>query len=503
MSKTIVPIATSTLEEMISHAVEAIDRGADLVELRLDALDSYTIDWDQLSQVLPQKRWIATLRSVAEGGECDLSWEERKRISGQAVAAGAVIDVELRDAEHLADFVNELEESSVEVIVSFHDFDGFPDDIAERVDLIQKPFRRKVIPKVACKCTDIRQNFTTLELVRSQNGRGIAICMGEKGLLSRVLARKTGAFGTFCPLTDDSGTAPGQVTFAQLKQRYNWDRQGSETRVFGVIGSPVGHSLSPAVFNDQFTRAGFNGVYLPLLADSPEELKGFLDGCRERDWLNIGGFSITVPHKETAMQWAGKSVDPLTRRIGAVNTLAFSGGQASACNTDYAGVVSALDAVTGGRGNWRGMTVAVLGAGGVARAAVAGLVDSGCQVTIYNRSQARAENLARDFDCKVRRWEERTRFTEQILVNCTTVGMLPKVDNSPLPEGVLRSGVIVFDTVYNPNQTRLLKEARSLGCSTASGVDMFVHQAAAQYRIWTGSQPDIERMKQLMVNLLS
>ena len=435
MSKTIVPIAAPTLEEMISRSIEAVDRGADLVELRLDALDSYVIDWDRASHVLPQKRWIATLRSVAEGGKCDLPREERRRILGQAVAAGAMIDVELREAEHLADFVNKLDESTVEVIVSFHDYDGFPADITDRVVRIQKSFRRKVIPKIACKCTDIRQNFTALELVRSQKGSGIAICMGEKGLLSRVLSRKTEAFGTFCSLNEESGTAPGQVTFDRLKQRYNWDRQGNETKVFGVIGSPIGHSMSPAVFNDQFNRAGFDGVYLPLLVDGQEELIGFLNGCLDRRWLDIGGFSITVPHKETVLKWAGDRADPLARRIAAVNTISFSGGEPTAYNTDYVGVVSALDAVAGGRGDWRGMAVAVLGAGGAARAAVAGLVDSDCQVTIYNRSQTRAENLARDFNCKVKPWEERTKFSEQVLINCTTVGMLPNVDDSPLPEG--------------------------------------------------------------------
>ncbi|MCB9865192.1 MAG: type I 3-dehydroquinate dehydratase [Phycisphaerales bacterium] len=500
----IVSIADDQAEAVIASAQSALQTGADLVELRLDQAAPDQVDaLVTAATELPRGRWIATLRSEEEGGRCTRSANDRRAILLRAAVSGAgYIDVERRDAA--APFWHDGELGDAGLIVSQHCLEGIPVNPAGILRQLRE-LRGNVhgAAKLAWACRDIAENLTALDLMRGVPGERIVIAMGEKGVISRVLARKCGAFGTFCAPDDGPATAAGQVTVGAMLEDLGWVGQTANTQLFGVIGSPIAHSMSPAIFNAQFRKAAANAVYLPLRVDSERELRGFLEGCRSRPWLNARGFSVTVPHKHAALGVAGQLADPLTRRIGAANTLDFMEDGIAAYNTDYAGALGAIAAGMGvAEDALTGMRVTVLGAGGVARAVVAGLTEKGAKVTIYNRSAPRASALSSDFNCQTGDWDDRQRHNGELLINCTSLGMQPAVEETPMsPEG-LRRDLAVFDTVYNPRETRLLRLARAAGCRTIDGVAMFVQQAAAQYLLWMSRVPDTELFERIVSDRL-
>ncbi|MHC5140823.1 MAG: shikimate dehydrogenase, partial [Planctomycetota bacterium] len=327
--------------------------------------------------------------------------------------------------------------------------------------------------------------------------------------ISRILAKKFGAFLTFASLDEDNATAPGQVPVEQMKKLYRWDHQDANTEIFGLIGNPVAHSLSPRLFNTCFDNEQINAVYLPFLVEGDtEELNAFLDHVSGRPKFGFGGFSVTLPHKTHALDYAnlhGDYVDNLAEAIGAVNTLKIGfNGLLSAYNTDYSGAMDALVAAMGvDRHDLHKTKVAVVGAGGVARAVVAGLADVGARVTIYNRTVSKAQSLAKEFGCKFASADKLAETTATILINCTSVGMHPDVDTSPVPDGVVHKDTVVFDTVYNPLETKLLADAKAVGATVVNGVEMFIRQAIQQYKIYVGSAPDDIRMREVVYQSLN
>ena len=284
---------------------------------------------------------------------------------------------------------------------------------------------------------------------------------------------------------------------------------GADTEIFGVVGSPVAHSLSPALFNACFEHKQINAVYLPFLVDGErEDFSAFMDHVSQRYNCGFGGFSVTLPHKAHALDYVsqqGDSVDALAQAIGSVNTLKIGfNGLISAYNTDYAGAMDALASVfDGDRHSLHEKKVAVVGAGGVSRAVVAGLVDVGARVRIYNRTLSKAESLANEFRCKFADIEELTEHAADIVVNCTSLGMHPNIETCPVPEGYLTDGMTVFDTVYNPLETKLLQMAKRAGAQTVNGAEMFIRQAMAQYRIYIGDEPDEDLMRQVVYSELN
>lgn len=503
MSRIIASIARPTLIEMIDAARHALRAGADLAELRLDAIGDATIESDAFevtaASALPMGRWIGTLRAHYEGGASKLPDHRRFDILARCIDAGAGwIDIEYRAIQSdgvARDAALRLAQAG-NLIVSSHDFDAAGGG-ASRHDwpLTVRRMAENVpgaIVKVAWMASDVSDNIAAMRICRENPDKRIAICMGEKGVMSRVLAVKCQAFGTYCAPVADAAIAPGQCAIDQLTDLYRIQSQLTDTKVYGVIGSPVAHSLSPVLFNQQFARDAVDAVYLPLRIDTAEELIRFLSLCCSTEWLSARGFSVTLPHKQAALDWADLC-DPLASRIRAANTLKLAGGGGKAFNTDYRGLVDALAAgldvdATG----LAHLNVAILGAGGVARAAVAGLRDLGCDVTIYNRSTDRAESLAGEFECRAEPWERRFGLDADLIINCTSVGLWPNVDDSPLPADAIPSAAAVMDTIYKPVQTRLLRDAASRGCHVINGVEMFIRQAAAQYAIWTGRAMDID-----------
>jgi 3-dehydroquinate dehydratase/shikimate dehydrogenase len=329
--------------------------------------------------------------------------------------------------------------------------------------------------------------------------------MGEFGLMSRVLAPKFSGLLVYAASQSGAETAPGQPSVRRLKQ-HGFDRVGPRTALYGVIGWPVGHSLSPAVHNAGFEAVGHDGVYLPLpVPPEYEHLKATVGSFLDHPRLDFRGASVTAPHKESLLRFVkerGGEVDLLAQRIGAANTLwVDERGWPRCTNTDAPAVVEALCAGMGvTAAALAGRRVAVLGAGGMARAAVAALSDAGATVVVFNRTQSRAEALAEEFNNRPGRVAAGTPDAIgcgcfDIFVNCTLVGMQggPAAGRSPLPDGVpLNDKVAVLDTVYAPRATSLLKQAELAGARTIGGLEVFLRQAALQFERWTGGPAPLE-----------
>ncbi len=332
--------------------------------------------------------------------------------------------------------------------------------------------------------------------------------MGAAGLISRILARKLNSLLTFASIDDEKATAPGQFRIEQLKHLYRYNSIRSDTELYGVIADPVGHSLSPAIHNACFADKSMNKLYLPLLVEGGRnEFDEFLNNILSRKWLNFRGLSITIPHKTNALNYVMAnrgSIEPLGEKIGAVNTLVIDeDGKLAAYNTDY---VAALDVITSilgkSRDDLNDLPVAVIGAGGVARAIVAGLSDVGAKINIYNRTVKRGEKLAAEFNCDFTPLGDLQNVDAKLLVNCTSLGMHPNVDATPVPQEYLKEDMAVFDTVYNPVETLLLRQAKKVGAKTIDGLSMFINQALAQFKLFTGQNASFKIMRKTICNCL-
>ncbi|MHC4648765.1 MAG: type I 3-dehydroquinate dehydratase, partial [Planctomycetota bacterium] len=412
-TKLVVPIATRSLEGALEQVEAAVEAGAEMLELRTDYLENLSpalvrkllLEAESVAMSLPV---VVTCRDRKQGGVRLYPQRLQVDVLVAALGAGAeFVDFEyenFRVADSQEKILVALSRSPrARLILSAHDFEGKFADIGKLYRDILAVYPA-AIPKLVYAAGHINDCFEAFDLLRGTSGERIVFCMGEAGLISRVLARKLGSLVTFASIDEKTGTAPGQVTIEQFKKLYRYDSIDGDTELYGIIGSPVGHSLSPAIHNACFADTDMNRLYLPLLVEGgAAEFDRFLDNLINRDWLRFRGLSVTIPHKEHALRYVrqnGGFIEPLAERIGAVNTLVIHSGRIRAYNTDYAG---ALDAVTStlkiARTDLKDMPVAVIGAGGVARAIVAGLTDAGARVKIYNRTFQRGERLAAEFGC--------------------------------------------------------------------------------------------------------
>jgi shikimate dehydrogenase len=255
----------------------------------------------------------------------------------------------------------------------------------------------------------------------------------------------------------------------------------AHTQLYGVIGSPVRHSLSPIIHNGVFRRMGLNAAYL---AFEVENLAGALSGIRG---LGIGGVSVTIPYKTRVIPLLD-GLEEVAEKIQAVNTIAHQGGKLIGYNTDWVGAVESLKEKT----SLKGRKVFLLGAGGAARAIVFGLKAEGAEVTIFNRSLKKAADLALELRVDYRSLASINQMRADVLVNATSVGMHPHDGASPVAKEVLREGMVAMDIVYHPLRTRLLRDAEERGCQTIDGLEMLARQGGAQIEIWTGKRPEIK-----------
>jgi 3-dehydroquinate dehydratase / shikimate dehydrogenase len=487
-----VAVQGSTPAELFASAEGAM-KDARFLEFRLDPLSKPAAAQPQLKDFLARNREImaiATCRRKENGGHFTGSLTSELDILLHAAEAGCqIVDLEIESAEQatkpqLARFRAALRAAGAALLVSFHDFTRTKGlaQAAQRIQAFDPDF-----VKVVSTARSLADNLAVLHLIEdlSLHCHVVGIAMGEEGIVSRVLGPRAGATFTFAASSEGGATAPGQVTVRTLVDLYRIDQLDPATRIFGVAGNPISHSLSPLMHNTAFRRESVNAVMLPLKVKSLEDL---LTLTRE---LPLGGVAVTMPLKQEVLPHLA-NMDPLTARIGACNTLRVSSdGKIVGFNTDVAGVVRPLER----RMRLKGSRILVLGAGGAARAAVFGLVEQGCEVFITNRTHETAVALARKAKAKALKRDQLAKNRFDAIINTTPCGMTGAIQSLPIAENELNTHV-VFDMVYNPLETALLKLARSRGLAVISGLEMFVQQGARQFEIWTGKPaPEAEMLR--------
>ncbi|CAI5475355.1 unnamed protein product [Closterium sp. Yama58-4] len=556
-------VTATTVGGMREQMAQAKAAGADTAELRVDHLTEFdpSVDLPELlnDRCLPV---IVTCRPTWEGGKyTDKDEAKRQQVLAMAMDMGAeFIDVELQVAsefiqKHVAPrraAAGGAGVTSTRVIVSSHNYSVTPPLEELRALVARIEAAGADIVKFATTATDITDNARVFQILKEAQRPTIALVMGPKGSISRLLAPKFNAFLTFGAITPGAESAPGQPTVAELAGTYRLAGVGPATRVFGLVGNPVGHSKGFVLHNAALRHVGYDGVYVPFFVDDvPAFLKAFSDP-------DLKGFSVTIPHKLAALECC-QDVEPLAKSIGAANTIIRGeGGLLKGYNTDCMAAIEAIEdglrQIEGGSSNTTsssssagssssgsaeasssplaGRLFVVVGAGGAGRALAFGAKARGADVIITNRSYGKAEALAAavggtavplpsgsgDADvaaggdelaaggselAAVLQEMQRGRSGRAVLANTTSVGMHPHVDDTPVSKAVLQECSLVFDAVYTPMETRLLKEAKQAGAATVSGVEMFVGQAARQFELFTGKPAPVSLMREVVLASLS
>ncbi len=443
--------------------------GADLVELRLDGVDR-----PDVAAALEGRRRpvIVTCRPRWEGGAFDGSEEERRRILVEAITAGAeFVDVEMR-AEFAAELVRLRRGRGV--IASMHLFEPHPADAAERVRSLRSTGAEVV--KFAMQVESLADTLPLFALAADTDPSAerqdhLLVAMGPRGVHTRVLAARLKNRWTYA----GDAVAPGQMPSTRMLGEFQFRRIRSDADIYAVVGSPIAHSLSPAMHNAGFAQAGRNAAYVALDARDANDFVTFARA------IGIRGASVTAPFKVAMLDHVGHC-DALAKEVGAINTLAMNNGGWEGSNTDVAGFLAPLK----GRMALRGTRAAILGAGGAARAVAVALKHEGAEVSICARRHQAAADVAElvgvgtgSFPPPPGSWD--------VLVNATSSGSLAD-DESPMT-GVPLDGEIVFDLVYSPVETPLIAQARAAGCWTIGGIEMLIAQAEKQFETWTGAAP--------------
>jgi 3-dehydroquinate dehydratase / shikimate dehydrogenase len=489
---------TETQPDRFLAATHEAAQSTDAIELRLDYLDE-----EARAQVCAQlpalaaqiaKPLLYTLRPREQGGQRALSLGER-RTFWHSLPAALVATIGWADFEFdlVESFASEPPPVPWEnVICSWHDFEATPEDLIQRYERMAAT--PAAIIKLATKATSIGDCLCLFELIKHAQGKKpvIALGMGLPGLATRVLALSRGALLTFGALQRGAESAPGQPSVDELNRLYRTKQLTRTSQIFGVIGQPIGHSRSPLIHNPALQEAGIDGVYLPLeVDDAASFIRDFVHPkTRKLDW-NLRGLSVTIPHKLAVIPFLDE-LDATAQAIGAVNTIVVESDRLRGYNTDVHGAMQPLAEQI----DLRGARVAVLGAGGSARAVCYGLQQHGAEVTVYARDVRKAQPLAAEFNAQAATLDS-FHGQADIVINCTPMGMKGHSEGAhPVAAESLRGVRLVYDLVYNPEETALLQAASTAGCQTLGGLAMLVAQAAEQFRLWTQQAAPVEVMWQ-------
>ena len=475
----------------MGEKAELLVRDNPFLEFRLDYLSKPGLALPKIKRFLeshPGTFVIATCRRVASGGKFRGSIVSQLDILGKAAAAGCqLIDVELETASKCKPEQLQKLRTRAALILSFHDFRATKklEETLEKMLAYPADFY-----KIVSTATTLSDNVTMIKFLAREGDRHslIGMCMGEQGVISRVLGVRAGSVFTFASAVAGEETAPGQITAQDLRNVYRIENVDVATRVYGVVGAPIAHSLSPAIMNAAFRRENVNAVYVSLHAKT---LKDLLTCVRE---IPIHGISVTMPYKEAILPHLDNT-DAHTTKIGACNTVVRAqDGKLYGFNTDAAGIVRPLERRLN---TLEGARILVIGAGGAARAAVFGLKERGSEVYILNRSAAPAKKLAHQARARIVKRPELKKLAFDVIINATPVGM-GNLRESPLQEQEINARY-VFDMIYDPPETRFLKLAKERGAQVIPGIEMFVHQAARQFEIWTGKPAPWDEMLRVVL----
>ena len=480
-----VTVARTRHKHTIAEHQEVAAQGAKLVELRMDYIGR-AIDLSRLLKNRPTPV-VVTCRRKEDGGRWEKSEEDRTMLLRQSIAMGVeYVDLEEDTAANIPRY------GKTKRIISLHNFEGTPDDL-EAIHARLAKLDADIV-KIAVQANSFDDAARVLELMRSAKVPTIGIAMGDYGTLTRILATRYGAPFTYCVFNVDRRVAPGQMSFYDMKHTYRVDTITSKTKLFGVVADPVAHSYSPMLHNGALDVNQLDYRYLPFRV-AAHDLRAFLKWCQDE---GIGGLSVTIPHKQSVLPMLTQA-EAAAQGIGACNTIVFSGEDLIGYNTDYRAAMeclnNALTKLYDEPNPFEGKSALLLGAGGVSRAIGWGLSQRRVRVSVTSRNLQASERLAREFGGRAVAWEERHAVQPHILVNGTPVGMFPEMDETPFQPDNLDSHTLVFDTIYNPEQTLLIKLSKKRGCPVITGLEMFVRQAAYQYRLFTGLEPPIDAME--------
>lgn len=482
-----------TRHKMVAAEIhEAAKRGARFLEIRLD----FIARAPDLRRLLKDKPcpMIATVRRPQDGGRWGGNEDARRMLLKQCIVSGFDwVDLETDVADEIGRF------KDVKRIVSYHNMTEFPEDLEEIFSRMCKQ-DADVLKLVVCAQSPA-DNLRVIRILKNAKRPTVAFCHGDLGYPSRILALKYGAPFTYAAFNKERGVVPGMPSFEELKRVYRPSTIDNATEIYGVIGDPVSHSLSPLVHNAAFRALEINARYVPFRVPRGQ-LPPFLDAYKE---VPVRAYSVTIPHKEAAAQTA-HAHDEAVELTRAANTLIQREHGFFAMNTDYHAVLETLAANLGTPGkpfDIHRKLVLVLGAGGMARAVAHAVHKSGGTVYVANRTLDRAQRLAGEISAEALDWNARHKEGCEIVFNCTPVGMHPNLDESPVHPSFLKPGMAIFDAIYTPETTMLIREARSRGCQTITGVDLFVRQAALQFRQFTGREPPTDMMFDVVRRALS
>jgi 3-dehydroquinate dehydratase/shikimate dehydrogenase len=477
---------------LLEHARREAEAGEIFLEFRLDFLNHPLKGAASIRAFLeqfPEVMVLATCRRHQNRGKFNGSIEEQFAVLDVAIENGAhAIDIEIESAEAAKERLHQFN-GRAHVIISYHNFEATPpvDAIVNRVTRI--PADSYKVVTTARKPSDNVRVLSAPKTAARQ--RMIVLAMGELGFPTRVLSPVFGGLYTYAAPMLTQGTAAGQVSARALRHIYRVDKLDKSTKIYGVIADPVRHSISPAVHNRAFQSRRLDAVYLPFLV-SPSHLRDFFVLAGR---LPLAGFSVTIPHKQKIIRYLDV-VDPLAKRIGAVNTVWRKAGKWRGANTDAAGVTGPLGKIL----RLAKSSVLIVGNGGAARGAAFALSDAGAKITLVGRNADRVRALSKVCNAEALGRDQLAGRHFDAVVHATPLGMFPHVNecffNGHIP------GEVVFDMVYNPLETVLVKHAKEQGRTVVPGIEMFVEQAVRQFEIWTGETAPRAAMQKAAIEAL-
>jgi 3-dehydroquinate dehydratase / shikimate dehydrogenase len=461
---------------LLDHACREAAAGESFLEFRLDFLDKPHKGAEAIRgfvEQFPDSIVVATCRRHQNHGKFNGSIDEQLAVLDVAVRNGAqAIDVEIETAEAADERLSQFR-GRVHVIVSYHNFEATPpmDTVIGRVMRVTADAYKVVT--MARKPSD---NMRVLAAAKAlPNHRLVVLAMGELGFPTRVLSPVFGGVFTYASPTCVEGTAAGQVSARSLRHLYRVEKLKKTAKIYGVIADPIRHSISPAVHNRAFQSRRVDAVYLPFLV-TPPYLRDFFSMAAK---LPLAGFSVTIPHKQKIIRYLD-TVDPLARRIGAVNTVWRKAGKWRGTNTDAAGVTDPLSRLL----RLQGASVLIVGNGGAARSAACALADAGSKIALVGRNADRVRSLAKVCGAEALGRDQLASRYFDVVVHATPLGMFPHVDECFFDGNIPAD--VVFDMVYNPIETMLLRSAKGQRKTIVPGLSMFIEQAVRQFEIWTG-----------------
>jgi 3-dehydroquinate dehydratase/shikimate dehydrogenase len=477
---------------LLEQARREAEAGENFLEFRLDYLPDPKAGAKVIAKFLeeyPTCTVLATCRRHQNHGRFNGSIDEQFAVLHAAVACGArAVDVEIETAELTVERCAELRNGAY-LIVSWHHFETTPplDPVLKRMTKVPADVYKLV--GTSRKPSDTGRILAASRL--SPKIPLVTLSMGEIGFPSRVLSTALGAVFTYAAPAHAQGTASGQVNARQLRSLYRIDKFTKAAKIFGVVADPVRHSVSPQVHNRAFQSRRMDAVYVPLLV-APNQLRDFFQFA---DSVPLAGFSVTIPHKRRIMRYLD-FVEPLAKRIGAVNTVVKKAGKWRGSNTDAEAVSGPLSKMI----TLSKATVLIVGNGGAARGAACALADAGAKVALTGRNPDRVRALARVVGGECLSHETAMLRHFDVVINATPLGMWPHVDECPFEDQI--PGEIVFDMVYNPLETKLIRRAKEQGKQVVPGIRMFIEQAVKQFELWTGEAAPRQAMETAALDAL-